>query len=258
MRISALAITTFREEVRRKVFLFLLLFAGVMIATSWIFSFFTGSEELKVVKDMGLTSITLAGVAIAMVMGIRMLPGEMDKRTIYTILCKPVTRGQYLVGKFLGGAITLAANTLIMGAVFMIVVAIKSKQLGEPIDFRLLQQVFLAYLQFCVLLAMTLMFSTFLTPIMNGAVALFVLIVGNLSDTLIDIIKMSKSALVEVGLRVLYNLIPNWQNFSIQEALVRGEDPVPLSFVMKIALYGILYTVMLVLIATQVFRNREV
>ena len=102
MRISALAITTFREEVRRKVFLFLLLFAGVMIATSWIFSFFTGSEELKVVKDMGLTSITLAGVAIAMVMGIRMLPGEMDKRTIYTILCKPVTRSEYLVGKFLG------------------------------------------------------------------------------------------------------------------------------------------------------------
>ena len=83
MRISALAITTFREEVRRKVFLFLLLFAGVMIATSWIFSFFTGSEELKVVKDMGLTSITLAGVAIAMVMGIRIFFFEMETIDIF-------------------------------------------------------------------------------------------------------------------------------------------------------------------------------
>ncbi|HOM81703.1 MAG TPA: ABC transporter permease subunit [Armatimonadota bacterium] len=258
MRISALAITTFREEVRRKVFLFLLLFAGVMIATSWIFSFFTGSEELKVVKDMGLTSITLAGVAIAMVMGIRMLPGEMDKRTIYTILCKPVTRSEYLIGKFLGGALTLAANTVIMGLVFLVVVFIKSKQLDQAMDFRLTYQIVLAYLQFCVLLALTLMLSTFVTPVMNGSISLFVLIVGNLSDTIVDIINMSKSAVVEIGLRILYYLVPNWQHFSVQDTLVRGEEAVPLLYVLKIALYGILYTAILMVIATQAFRNREV
>jgi len=258
MKIGALAMTTFRQEVRRKVFLFLLLFAGVMIATSWIFSFFTGAEELKVVKDMGLTSISLAGIAIAMVMGISMLPGEMDKRTIYTILCKPVTRSEYLVGKFLGGALTLAANTAIMGLVFMVVVFIKSHQLHQAMDFRLVYQIILTYLQFCLLLSLTLMLSTFVTPVMNGSISLFVLIVGNLSDTVVDIIKLTKSALVQVGMRILYYLIPNWQNFSVQDTLVRGEDPVPFSYVAKIIIYGILYIAILMVIATQAFHNREV
>ncbi|MDH7568177.1 MAG: ABC transporter permease subunit [Armatimonadota bacterium] len=260
MRIAAIAITTFREEVRRKVFLFLLLFAAVMIATSWIFSFFTGSEEMKIVKDMGLSSIQLAGVIIAMVMGIRMIPGEIDKRTIYAILSKPVTRTEYLLGKFLGGALTLAANTAVMGTLFMLVVAVKSHQVQppQPVDFRLLEQVLLAYVQFCLLLAMTLMFSTFLTPIMNGSISLFVLIVGNLSDTLLDIIRMSKSVMVEIGLRVLYYVIPNWQNFSVQDALVRGDEAIPLSYVAKIVLYGVLYTVALLIIATQAFHNQEV
>jgi ABC-type transport system involved in multi-copper enzyme maturation permease subunit len=207
---------------------------------------------------MGLTSITLAGVAIAMVMGIRMLPGEMDKRTIYTILCKPVTRSEYLVGKFLGGALTLAANTAIMGVVFMIVVFIKSMQLHQDMDFRLVYQVVLAYLQFCVLLSLTLMLSTFVTPVMNGSISLFVLIVGNLSDTIVDIINMSKSAVVEVGLRVLYYLVPNWQHFSVQDTLVRGEEAVPLSYVLKIVAYGVVYAAILIIIATQAFRNREV
>ena len=256
MKIAALAINTFREEVRRKVFLFLLLFAGVMIATSWIFSFFTGSEELKIVKDMGLTSIWLAGAIIAMVMGIRMVPGEIDKRTIYAILCKPVTRTEYLIGKFLGGALTLDAITGIMAVVFMTVVAIKSHQVQppQPADFRLLYQILVVYMQFCLLLAMTLTFSTFLTPVMNGSISLFVLIVGNLSDTLLDIINRSKNVLVEVGLRALYYLIPNWANFSVQDALVRGTDPVPFSYVARI----VLYTVILLIIATQAYRTREV
>ncbi|MBI3947765.1 MAG: ABC transporter permease subunit [Armatimonadetes bacterium] len=260
MRITALAVNTFREEVRRKVFLFLLLFAGVMIATSWIFSFFTGTEEMKIIKDMGLTSIWLAGTIIAMVMGIRMIPGEIDKRTIYTILSKPISRTEYLLGKFFGGALTLAANTAIMAVVFMTVVAVKSHQVEppQPVDFRLLGQVLLAYLQFCLLLSMTLMFSTFLTPIMNGAISLFVLIVGNLSDTLLDVIKLSKNMVVEAGLRVLYYLVPNWQNFSVQDALVRGDEKVALAYVAKIALYGILYTVILLIIAAQSFRNQEV
>lgn len=260
MKITALAVTTFREEVRRKVFLFLLLFAGVMIASSWIFSFFTGSEEMKIIKDMGLTSIWLAGTVIAMVMGIRMIPGEIDKRTIYTILSKPISRTEYLLGKYFGGMLTLAANTAIMAVVFMIVVAIKSHQVQppQPVDFRLLEQVLLAYLQFCLLLAMTLMFSTFLTPIMNGSISLFALIVGNLSDTLLDVIKMSRNAVVEAGLRVLYYLVPNWQNFSVQDALVRGDEPIAASYVAKIALYGILYTVILLIIAVQAFRNQEV
>jgi len=258
MKVRALAVTTFREEVRRKVFLFLLLFAGVMIATSWIFSFFSAGEEAKIVKDMGLSSIWIAGAIIAMVMGIRMIPGEIDKRTIYAILCKPVSRTEYLIGKFLGGALTLAVNTAIMGAVYMLVVTVKCHQLSLHTDFRLLYQVLLSYLQFCLLLAMTLTFSTFLTPIMNGCISLFVLIVGSLSDTLLDIIKMSKSAVVEIGLRVLYYLIPNWASFSVQEAVVRGTDPVAVSYVAKIAAYGILYTLILVIIGTQAFRNREV
>lgn len=259
-KIAALAINTFREEVRRKVFLFILLFAGVMFATSIVFSFLTPTEDVKIVKDMGLTSIWLAGTVLAMVMGIRMLPGEVDKRTIYTLLCKPVSRSEYLIGKFLGGALTLLMNTVIMAAVFMIVVAVKAHQgdKPEPTDFRLLYQVVLVYLQFCLLLAMTLMFSTVLTPIMNGAISLFVLIVGNLSDTLLDVIKLGKSEIVRVGLRMIYYLVPNWQNFSVQDALVRGDEAVPVTYVARIALYGILYTIILMIIATQAFRNKEV
>jgi len=259
MRIAALAMNTFREEVRRKVFLFLLLFVGVMIAASLIFSFFTPSEELKIVKDMGFTAIWLAGTAIAIVMGVRMIPGEIDKRTIYTILCKPVNRTEYLVGKFLGGALTLAANTAVMALIFIGVVVVKGKMAGSFTikDLLLLQQVLLFYVQFCLLLATSLMLSTCVTQIMNGSISLFVLIVGNMSDTVMDIIRRANNVLAETGLRILYYLVPNWQTFSIQDTLVRG-DPVAVSYIAKIILYGVIYTVILLIIAAQAFRTREV
>ena len=119
---------TFHEAWRRRFLNGILVFAILIIGSSWLFAYLQPGAELQMVIDIGLGSIRFFGMLIAVFLGTRLIPDEIEKRTIYTLLSKPVTRTQFLLGKYLGGLATVISNVALMGATFYVVFAIKAPQ----------------------------------------------------------------------------------------------------------------------------------
>ncbi|MDW8322085.1 MAG: ABC transporter permease subunit, partial [Armatimonadota bacterium] len=123
--VMAIAYNTVREALSRRVVLLFLFGALVLIILSPLFSFLSPREELTLLKSLGLGVIQLASMFICIVMGISLIPTEIERRTIYTVLSKPVQRYEFVLGKFLGGILTMLFNILFMGIVFFAVVALR-------------------------------------------------------------------------------------------------------------------------------------
>src|SRR5579872_1434496 len=146
-----IARSTFNEAIRRRILMVLLFFALAMIGASFAFSTFSnvGSTEGKLVRDMGLSAIDLFGVIISVVMAIVMIPNEIDKRILHTILSKPVSRRVYVLGKFLGGIYTIGFNTIVMSIVFVIAMYFKTHQF----ETLLFEAIYCWFLEFLLLMA---------------------------------------------------------------------------------------------------------
>ncbi len=135
-RVWTIALNTLVEVTRQKVFYFMIVFALLMIAAASFFSIFTFGQEaqhtlqIKFIKDTGLGAISIFGAIIAIVATAQLLPAELENRTIYTILAKPVHRSEFLLGKFTGSALLLLISVLLMGALFLSVVFLKERHLA--------------------------------------------------------------------------------------------------------------------------------
>jgi ABC-type transport system involved in multi-copper enzyme maturation permease subunit len=129
-KVAAIALNTFREAVRNKVLYFLLIFAIFMMGFSMVISTLSISAPEKLIKNMGLFSIDFIGFLIAMFVGVYMVYNELDKRTIYTIVSKPIGRSEFVLGKFFGLLLTIYVNVIIMAAFFFAV--LYYRQATEP------------------------------------------------------------------------------------------------------------------------------
>ena len=129
--IYRVAKATFNEGLRKRFLNGILVFAVLIIGSSWLFTYLQPGAELKMLIDVGLGSIRFFGMLIAIFLGTRLIPDEIEKRTIYTLLAKPVTRTQFMLGKYLGGLATVISNVLVMGITFYAVFAIKAPQFRD-------------------------------------------------------------------------------------------------------------------------------
>ena len=125
MNILAIAVNTFREAVRDRVLYLIVVFAVVLIAASTLLSLLTVGSEEKIIKDFSLSMITLFGTATALFIGIGLVYKEIEKRTVYTLLSKPIRRGEFILGKYLGLCLTLAVNLAVMAGAFFILLALR-------------------------------------------------------------------------------------------------------------------------------------
>src|SRR5688572_10435954 len=125
MRVAAIAANTFREAIRDRILYLLLAFAILMIVSSRVLSLLTVGAEEKIVKDVGLASLSLFGVATAIFVGVGLVFKEIEKRTVYTLISKPISRSQFILGKYLGLVMVLAVNLSIMTAVFYLLLMLK-------------------------------------------------------------------------------------------------------------------------------------
>jgi len=177
-RIWAIALNTHREAIRQKILYVLVFFSAILI----LFSLFMGQLSLhadtKIVKDMGLASIMIFGSLLSIFVGIGLVFKEIDRRTIYTILSKPVSRGEFVLGKFIGLAVTIGLVVVCMTALWMGVLSLYR----EPLDFNLLKAVLLIYTELCVLIAAALVFSSYSSSLMSALFALSFLVLGHLTD----------------------------------------------------------------------------
>jgi len=250
-RIAAIALNTFREAIRNRILYVLLVFAVVMISFSQILSLLTVGSEEKIIKDFGLASIDIFGVLTSVFIGIGLVSGEIERRTVYTLLAKPIHRFEFVLGKYAGLVLTLLVNTLIMTLWFFLVLALKG--IFDP---RLTVAVLLLLFQFLLITAVAIMFSCLSSPILSSVFTLALYVIGHLLWSL-DLLKAKIVSPAGRALcTLLYYLLPNLGNFDIKGQVVHGL-PIAPALVGFAALYLILYGSAVLGGACAIFQAKE-
>jgi Cu-processing system permease protein len=250
--IIVIALNTFRENLRDKILYNLLIFAALLMGASILLGALTIAEQEKIIADMGLASINVIGVIIAIFVGIGLVSKEIERRTIYTILAKPISRSQFILGKYLGLVITLGVNLVIMFDVFLFTLWMTH----VPITMVLVQAVALMMVEFLVVTATALFFSTFSTPTLSAALALGLYSIGHLTSDLKTLAEKNSSEVTKAIMTALYYLCPNLEVLNIKGQAVSGVS-LAWSYQLSATLYGLLYASLLLAGAAAIFQKRD-
>lgn len=254
-RVTAIALNTFREAVRDRVLYNLIAFALLLIGTAILFGEISIGIQKLILVNLGLAAITFFGVAIAIFIGIGLVYKEMDKRTLYALLSKPVRRHEFILGKFCGLGLTLLVNTALMAlGFFAALYYVKGGFDAE--DPPLLVAIYFIFLQLLLATALALLFSTFSTPVLSAAFTLGLFVVGNFASDLRELGDAVKMPWLEGVMAAVYYAMPNFRNFNVTTSVAHGV-PVPSELVLHNTLYALLYGGLLVGLSVLVFHNRN-
>ncbi len=252
MKIRTVALNTFKEAIRDRVLYLLLFFSAVCIILSRLLSILTVGDRIKIIKDVGLASISLFGALMAILMGTGLVFKEIDKKTIYTLLSKPIHRFQFLLGKFFGLVLTLLIMIALMSVIFLTLLFFHTFH----IEWRILLPICFVFMELCLITSVALLFSCFSTPILSSLFSLSFYIIGHLSWGLETLIKKIPSASMRTVFKALYTFLPDLENFNFKTEIVHNL-PIPPDIYLYSVLYGIAYTGFVLVLAMLVFRRRD-
>jgi len=246
------AFNTFRESIRDKVLATLLVFAALVMGSARVIQPLALGEESKIIKDLGLSAIALFCVLIAVLVGGRIVYKEVEKRTIYIVLSKPVRRWEFIFGKYFGLLAVLFVSLVVMTLLFYLILFV----LRVDGSAYLLWSVLMTLMELAVLTAVAVLFSAFTTPITGAVFTFAVYFVGHLTRDLRLLAAMSPSPVVKLVSQFLYYVLPNFANFNIRGEVVNNAllDP---SALMLAVLYAAVYTATLLFISVAIFNRKE-
>ncbi len=251
MRILSIAINTFRENLREKLLYNLLFFALLMIGSSILLSRITLGDYHRLILDLGLASINLFGVLIAIFVGIGLVSKEVDRKTIYTIVSKPIPRYEFLLGKYCGLVITLFANTIVMVVGLLIVLQV----MDVPITSLVFKSLALIFLELMVITAVAVLFSTFTSATLSAIFTLAVYVIGHLSADLKEFAKKLDDV-SQVAVNAIYYTLPNLERFNLKGHVIHHLDFGMADMALTLA-YGLTYAAFLLLLASVIFQRRD-
>lgn len=252
MKIRAIAANTFKEAIRDRILYLLLFFAASCIIFSRLLALLTVGDRVKIIKDVGLASLSLFGALMAILMGTSLVYKEIEKKTIYTLLSKPIHRYQFLLGKYFGLILTLFIMLLLMSFIFLGLVFFHTFR----IEWDLLVAIFYIFIEVCLITAVAILFSCFSTPILSSIFSLSFYLIGHLSWGLENPIKKMKPGIGKTLAQILYTFLPDLENFNFKTEVVH-HLPIPSEIFLFSALYGIFYSFFLLFLAILVFRKRD-
>jgi len=251
MRILSIAVNTFRENLREKLLYNLLFFALLMIGSSILLSRITLGDYHRLILDLGLASINLFGVLIAIFVGIGLVSKEVDRKTIYTIVSKPIPRYEFLLGKYCGLVITLLANTVVMVAGLVIVLQV----MDVPITSLVFKSLALIFLELMVITAVAVLFSTFTSATLSAIFTLAVYVIGHLSGDLKDFARKLDDV-SQMAVNAIYYALPNLERFNLKGHVIHHLDFGIADMALTLA-YGLTYAAFLLLLASVIFQRRD-
>ncbi len=252
--IAFIASNTFREAVRDRVLYNLIAFALLLTGAAVFVGEISIDIERLVVVNLGLTAISLFGVVIAIFVGIGLVSKEIEKRTLYTVLSRPVKRWQFIVGKFFGLAGTLTVNTFFMAIGVFAALLYVSHQFHRS-DGYLLVALYFIVLQFLIIIALALLFSTFSSPLMSAVFAFSLFVIGSFSEDLHIFARMAHGATRWFATAAAY-LVPNLSALNVVTS-VAHEQPVPAQLIAFNTGYALVYAGMALCGAVLIFEYRD-
>jgi ABC-type transport system involved in multi-copper enzyme maturation permease subunit len=252
MSVVAIALNAFREAVRDRILYAILVFALLMLAGSTVLVTLSVGGEEKIIKDLGLACISIFGTLIAIFLGIGLVSKEIDKRTIHTVISKPIRRHHFILGKYLGLTLTLLVNVVLM-ALGLLGLAYVWEGLVSP---RLLLAVLFIFFQLMLVTALALLFSTFSTPTLSAIFTLCLFIAGHLSADLRVFAVRVGSGFIKGLAEALYFLLPNLSRLTLTDQVVHGLPIDPATTALS-SFYALLYTSAVILGAVVIFQRRD-
>lgn len=252
MKIKAIALNTFKEAIRDRILYLLLFFAAVSIVFSRILALLTVGDRVKIIKDVGLASLSIFGALMAILIGTGLVYKEIDKKTIYTILSKPLHRYQFLLGKFFGLALTLFVMLLLMSFIFLALLFFHTFR----VEWGMLIAILFIFMELCLITSVALLFSCFSTPILSSLFSLSFYLIGHTAWGLETLIKKIPSGIGKTLTLAFYHLLPDLENFNFKTEIVHSL-PIPPSTFLYSTIYGVFYTLFILTLALLVFRKRD-
>jgi Cu-processing system permease protein len=263
--VSLVAVNVFKESVRDKVLYNLVVFAVLLITTSYLLGQLTAGQDVKIIKDLGLAAISVFGLMIAVFIGIGLVWKEVEKRSIYSLLSKPIRRTEFILGKYVGLLLTLFVNISLMTVALFAVLAylgwvehpdVRAGWPAPAADPRMLQAIVLIGVELMLVTALALFFSTFSSPFLSALLTFGVWVIGHFNADLRGLELLFESRGARWLGQALYYLLPNFSAFDIKAQVVWGE-PVEWIYVAVTAGYGLLYVTIVLLGALVVFSRRD-
>jgi ABC-type transport system involved in multi-copper enzyme maturation permease subunit len=251
-KISGIAVNTFRESIREKLLYIALLFGGILMVSTYILSPLAIGAQQKIVMDIGLATISILGVLTAVLVGSTLVHKEVDKKAVFLVLTRPVSRSQYLIGKFFGVVLAITLMVAVM-TVFMVLAVTLGGGGLRPAVFAAL---YLSLLEMMVMCAVVVFFSTFTTPVLTSFFSLCFFVAGSLSNDLREFAQKLGGAFMKYVMEIFYYLLPNLKVFNLRHEAVhnlhfRGND------LILATVYAAVYCGVVLYFAYLVFRRRE-
>ena len=263
--LALIAVNVFRESVRDKVLYNLVFFAILLMGASYLIGQLTAGQDVKIIKDLGLAATSVFGLFIAVFIGIGLVSKEVEKRSIYSLLAKPVERHQLVLGKYAGLLLTLAVNLAVMAVALYAVLgymawgtpSLTAQGWERPaLDPMLLQAFLLTFVELAMVTAIAVFFSTFSTPLLSAALTFGFFVAGRFSADLRNFDQVVDSRVAAAVAKGLYWILPNLGSFDVRAQVVHGQ-PVAAGYVALEAGYGTLYIAALIAAAMMVFSRRD-
>ncbi len=265
-----IALNTFREAVRDKILYVLFAFGVLLILASKAIGYVSFGQDYKIMADMGLAAIWIFSGMVSIFIGTGLIYKEIDKRTIYTILSKPAERWQFLLGKYLGLALTTLVNLLLLSSAFLTYMWLS----GAPVTIGLVQALALTFVEMLVVTAVAIFFSSASTPILSAIFTTIIFFFGQLTKWIVDLSEtmqgqaqakggeaaLEKARMTSAVLRGIYMVLPNLHNFNVRQDAVHahaGELAISMSQMATVSMYGVAYAAALLLAAHLVFSRRN-
>jgi ABC-type transport system involved in multi-copper enzyme maturation permease subunit len=252
-RLTAITLNTFREAVRDRVLYNLILFVLLLVASAPLFGQISIGMERLILVNVGLSAISLFGVIIAIFIGIGLVSKEIEKKTLYTILSRPVRRWEFIVGKYLGLIMTLVVNTALMTAGFYIALMFTNGL--HKSDTLLLVAIYFTVLQFLIVTALTVLFSTFSSPIFSAIFAFALFVIGTFAEDLKNFAAISTGVAKLLATAAAY-IMPNFASLNVI-AQAAHDQGVGDRLIFFNTLYALLYSASAVAAAVLIFERRN-
>jgi ABC-type transport system involved in multi-copper enzyme maturation permease subunit len=252
-KIWSIGLNTFKESFRKKMMYILLVFALIVIGASKFFGFLTAEEELKMIKDVSFSTIEFFGALMAIFGSLYAISTEIERKTIYTLLTKPISRSDFVLGKFFGMAMILLVNFILISLFFIGLLIFKH----SPPEIDVLKTLVLIFVELIMISSITLSLGTFSSDAFNVICSFFLYIVGHLTSYGRELVERTENVILKGLGDMLYTILPNYENFNIRDKVVVGVS-VNWAYVGNTVLYGVLYIAIALFIALYFFERREI
>lgn len=256
--IFVIAQNTFRESVRDKILYNLLFFAVLLVVSSLLIGELSLNQEKLIIPRMGLSVMLFFGGLISIFIGTGLVYKEIDKRTIYAMLAKPVRRGEFILGKFFGLGLTLLVNCLVMLIGILLSYAYLTYNTGESIStiWPIIPAGYLIFLQLLLMVAIGLLFSSFSSPALSITFSIVIYLIGSLSKDLPLFAETVPFVITKYIALFLYYILPNFSNFNYISYVSQGNS-IPIKDILTVTVYAIIYTTLLLVTTITVFQKRN-